>query len=163
MERPNILIDDSLIENVLFSVLFWKVTPNESRSCFTSRDLLDTFPQIKHEQSWTNTNRKTILIEPQKAWLDRNHIKNIFRTLFYLRRYFVGHKFFIFGHFLKCFDVESLPVSLTATYSMHPLFKPCCFERLFESGICGRITLWYNSEILPLNQNWFYVLPRMTL
>ena len=36
------------------------------------------------KQSWLNH---------RKAWLDRNHIKNIFRTLLYLRRYFVGHQF----------------------------------------------------------------------
>ena len=107
-----------------------------------------------HEQSWTNMNRKTILIEPQKAWLDRN--KNIFG---YFGHYFISGdilsdiNFYLSDISLKCFDVESLPVSLTATYSMHPLSKPCCFERLFESGIHGWIKLGYNYKRLTENRN----------
>ena len=102
-----------IVWNVLFSVLFWKVTPNESRSCFTSRDLLDTFPQIKHEQSWTNTNRKTILIEPQKAWLDRNNIKNIF-----------GH-YFISGDILSDINFYLSDISLNvSTWNLFRFHSP---------------------------------------
>ena len=148
---------DSLKCSIFSSIL--KSYPERITFMFYEiRDLLDTFPQIKHEQSRTIMNKHesktTILIEPQKAWLDRN--KNIFG---YFGHYFISGdilsdiNFYLSDISLKCFDVESLPVSFTATYSMHPLFKPCCFERLFESGIHGRTTLWYNYERLPKNRN----------
>ena len=113
---------------------------------------------VPPNQTWTIMNKHesktTILIEPQKAWLDRN--KNIFG---YFGHYFISGdilsdiNFYLSDISLKCFDVESLPVSLTATYSMHPLYKPCCFERLFESGIHGRITLWNNYKRRIENRN----------